>query len=102
MYYHGLGVSKDYSVTSKLYKLAAEQGLAVAQTNLGNLYFMGHGFEKNIIDAYMWVAIGISSGHKEGVIAADIIVKYMTPSQIEEAERLARECVKKNYKECST
>ena len=23
----------------------------------------------------MWVAIGISSGHKEGLIAADIIVK---------------------------
>ena len=26
--------------------------------------------------------------------------KNMTPSQIEEAERLARECVKKNYKGC--
>jgi len=24
----------------------------------------------------------------------------MTPSQIEEAERLSRECIKKNYKGC--
>jgi len=30
----------------------------------------------------------------------DLVAKEMTPSQIQEAQRLARECVRKNYKGC--
>ena len=30
----------------------------------------------------------------------ELVSKYMTPSQIEEAQKLARECVRKKYKGC--
>jgi hypothetical protein len=30
----------------------------------------------------------------------DKLESYMTPEQIAEAQKLARECIKKNYKDC--
>ncbi len=48
----------------------------------------------------MWWNISGSSGHKIAREQRDKLAKQMTPSQIEEAQRLARECVKKNYKGC--
>ena len=48
----------------------------------------------------MWVNISASNGDKNGKKIYDLLTKAMTPSQIEDAERLARECVKKNYKGC--
>ena len=39
-------------------------------------------------------------GDENGRKKRDIIAKQMTPSQIEKAQELARECVAKNYKGC--
>ncbi|MDI9347819.1 MAG: tetratricopeptide repeat protein, partial [Methylacidiphilales bacterium] len=41
LYYHGKGVTQDYSEAFKWFKLAAEQGDAKAQLSLGHLYFKG-------------------------------------------------------------
>ena len=38
---HGLGVPVDYAEALKWYRLAAEQGLAHAQGNLGRMYAAG-------------------------------------------------------------
>ena len=49
----------------------------------------------------MWGIILNSNGYEDGKKIMDYLLKQgMTPSQIEEAERLARECIKKNYKGC--
>ena len=48
----------------------------------------------------MWVNISASDGDNNGKKMKDLFLNTMTPSQIEEAERLARECIKKNYKGC--
>ena len=37
---------------------------------------------------------------KDARIKKDILVKRMTPQDISKAQDLARECVKKNYKDC--
>ena len=42
----------------------------------------------------------MSNGHNRAKEELEIIENKMTPSQIEEAQKLARECVKKNYKGC--
>lgn len=40
---------------------------------------------------HMWTNLAAAQGSKEAAKARDIIVKYMTPAQIVEAQRLARE-----------
>ena len=48
----------------------------------------------------MWLNIAASQGDETAAKSREIIVGEMTPSQIENAQDLARECVKKNYKGC--
>ena len=43
MYENGHGVLQNYKIAIKMYKLAAEQGLAAAQYNLGFMYANGRG-----------------------------------------------------------
>ena len=101
MYRKGEGVLQDYKTAVKWYKLAAEQGHASAQTNLGTMYDDGQGVLQDYIRAHMWFNIAASSGEsKKASKNRDIVAKRMTPSQIETAQKLARECVKKNYKGC--
>ena len=48
----------------------------------------------------MWGNIAASNGHKKGGKLHKIAAKQMTPSQLEKAQELAQECVRKNYKGC--
>ena len=48
----------------------------------------------------MWGNLGASNGNENGAKLRDLVAKKMTPADISKAQRLARECVKKNYKGC--
>ena len=48
----------------------------------------------------MWASIASSQGFENAKGLLEALNMEMTPSQIEEAERLSRECIKKNYKGC--
>ncbi len=73
MYETGRGVAQDYAEALKWYRLAAEQGVAIAQFNL--------------------VAARRPPGEDRdmAVESRDKAAKLMTPDQIAEAQRLARE-----------
>ena len=43
LYEEGLGVSQDYSIAMRWYRLAAEQGLSEAQHSIGMRYYSGDG-----------------------------------------------------------
>jgi hypothetical protein len=64
------------------------------------MYATGMGILKDVIYAHMWGNIGASIGGKNGSKLRDLVAKEMTPSQIEKAQDLARECVRKKYKGC--
>ena len=100
MYENGHGVPQDYKTAVKWWKLAAEQGHALSQLNLGVMYGMGRGVIQDNVYAHMWGNIGAANGNEEGGKLRDTVAKNMTPSQIEKAQTLARECVAKNYKGC--
>ena len=100
MYRNGQGVPRDYSTAFKWYSLAAEQGYVLAQGNLGALYAGGVGVLQDNVYAHMWFSIAASQGDEHAGKGGGIVAKSMTPSQIAEAQKLARECVKKNYKGC--
>lgn len=94
------GVPQNYKTAVKWYKLAAEQGLDRAQSALGIMYLKGHGVLQDYTRAHMWWNIAASSGYKIASKRMGIVERKMTPSQIEKAQDLARECVRKDYKGC--
>jgi len=101
MYYKGLSVPKNNKTAVKWYRLAAEQGFAPAQSNLGSMYGNGMGVIQDNVYAHMWWNIAASSGNSKNASKnRDIVEKRMTPTQIAEAQKLARECVRKKYKGC--
>ena len=100
MYEKGQGVSQNYKTAVKWYTLAAEQGYALAQFNLGVMYDKGEGVLQYYVSAHMWGNLGASNGSENGAKLRDLVAKKMTPADISKAQRLARECVKKNYKGC--
>ena len=100
LYDNGRGVSQDDKIAVKWYTLAAEQGINNAQGNLGVLYANGEGVPKSNVYAHMWGNIASSNGNEDGGGLRDFVAKNMTPSQIEKAQKLARECVAKDYKGC--
>ena len=90
MYKQGQGVPQDYQEALKWYRLAAEQGFAKAQYNLGLMYADGLGVLQDHVSAYMWWNLAGSKGDKDAVTNKNTVEKDMTPQQIEEAQRLAR------------
>ena len=100
MYAKGRGVPQDYKTALKWYKLAAEQGNAIAQISLGLMYGNGQGVIQDNVYAHMWFNIAASSGKETASKSRDIVAKRMTPADISAAQKLARECVRKNYKGC--
>ena len=100
MYHKGQGVLQDYKTAVRWYTLAAEQGDADAQYNLGGMFYKGQGVIQDDVYAHMWFNIAAASGDKEASKNRDIVAKELTPTQIEKAEKLARQCVAKKYKGC--
>ena len=84
----------------KWFRLAAEHGNAKSQYNLGFMYYEGQGVIEDNVYAHMWWNIAASSGNKTASKNRDMVAGMMTPSQLEEAQDLARECIRKKYKGC--
>ena len=99
-YDYGEGVEQDFVEAVKWWRLAAEQGYAAAQNNLGSAYYTGKGTIKDLVYSYMWYNIAASLGWTPAGTVRDWIAPEMTPEQIAEAQKLARECVRKEYKDC--
>ena len=96
MYGEGKGVPQDYAKAMKWYRKAAEQGHADAKCNLGAMYAEGLGVPQDDAQAHMWFNLAASryppGEDRDRVVKnRDIIAKMMTPAQIAEAEKLARE-----------
>ena len=100
MYRNGRGVPQDDTAAMKWYRLAAEQGDAKAQFVLGAIYFLGQGVPRDDVYAHMWWNIAAATGNEDAVKSRDIITKMMSPADISKAQKLARECVAKDYKNC--
>ena len=84
----------------RLYRLSAEQGHALAQTNLGVLYVRGFGVQQDKVLAHMWFNLGAANGNELGAKNREIVAKKMTPQAIEQAQVMARECMSNDYKNC--
>lgn len=99
-YRDGSGVEQNYGVAFHWYTLAARQRDDEAQYNLGLLYKDGKGVLQDFIRAHMWFNITAVSGDKDSLKNRDEVASKMTPLQIEQAQRMARECLNSRFKNC--
>ena len=90
-----LGVPQDYGESVRWYRKAAGQGDAKSQNNLGLTYWIGRGVLHDAVQAYLWTNLAATGamwdGREKSAKLRDEIARGMTPSQIEEAQRLARQ-----------
>ena len=100
MYKHGEGVPQDYKEAIRLYTLAAEQGNANAQFNLGLMYRNGKGVLSDFVIAHMWFNIASANGNERGAKYREGIAEEMTPEDISKAQAMARVCMNSNYQKC--
>ena len=96
MYYEGRGVPQDNAEALKWYRLAVAQGDALAQYHLGLMYAKGYGVPQDHIEAHKWFTLAAASSTSKpnrdrAVEARDKLAARMTPTQIAEAQKLARE-----------
>ncbi len=85
-YYRG-----DYDTALKEWRPLAEQGFARAQNNLAKMYRRGQGVPKDDVLAHMWWSLAAAQGHEPARKYRDRLAEKMTPAQLADAQRLARE-----------
>jgi len=88
----------DYANSQRLIRSLAEKGDADAQYDLGVLYQNGEELSPDYVQAYKWYDLAASrftvseqSMRDRAVKNRDRIAGMMTPTQIAEAQKLARE-----------
>ncbi len=86
----------DYVTALQELEPLAEQGHALAQTILGHMYVHGLGVPQDYVQAHMWLNLAASrfpqgTDRDMAVKDRDIVAAKMTPAQIAEAQKLARE-----------
>ena len=91
MYATGQGIPQNYAEAVKWYHLATDQGSADAQYNLGGMYATGQGVQQDYVSAYMWLSLSATLGEQGAIKSRDLVAQRMTPAQIAEAQKLARD-----------
>jgi TPR repeat protein len=91
LYFNGEGVPKDYQQALRWFRLAADQGEALAQTKIAIMYDDGQGVAHDIVQAYKWYSLAATNGDKPAAELRNTIANQMTPAQIAKAQKLAGE-----------
>jgi hypothetical protein len=82
---------KDYRTAMEEFKPLAEQGNADAQFMLGYMYASGKGVLQDYIQAHVWFNLSAAQGVEKAAASRDRTAQVMTPQQIAEAQKIARE-----------
>jgi len=95
MYHSGRGVPQDYAEAARWFRNAADQGQVDAQLFLRGMYYDGKGVPQDYVEAYMWLNLAASRATgddlKKYTEVRETVAAKMTPQQIAEAQRRARE-----------
>ena len=67
MYHNGNGVKEDHVEAMRWCWLAAEQGYAKAQYNIGVKYYNGHGMKQDHVEAVRWFRLAADQGYANAI-----------------------------------
>ena len=82
MYQYGNGVPENDAEAVKWYRLAAEQGNAIAQSSLSVMYYQGEGVPENYLTAYVWTSVSAAQGNQIAKGNVEIIKGTLTNENI--------------------
>ena len=85
------GYAAAHAQAMDWYRKAAAQGQADAQKNLGGMYAKGEGVPQDLVQALKWLSLAAAQGDADAIKYRDAIAAKITPAQIAEAQKLARE-----------
>jgi hypothetical protein len=95
-YFWGQSVAQDDKEAARWLKLAAGQGIDLAAAALKNRYATGSGVPRDLVEAYKW---GLLAGGQSDPTTSDInltdLEDKLTPEQLADAQRRAKEFVPK-------
>jgi TPR repeat protein len=89
------GLRKNYAEAASWYRKSAVQGNAYAQASLGILYHSGKGLPRDDVQSEMWLIIAadhVLPDDRDTIVEMrESVARHLTPEQVAEARRLARE-----------
>jgi hypothetical protein len=98
MHSEGHGVPQDHAEAAHWYRLAAQSGYAQAQYNLGLLHAAGEGVPQDNVMAHVWFNLAAAQfpesdtrNRSAAIRSRDVVASKLTPEQLAQAQRLARE-----------
>jgi uncharacterized protein len=91
MYETGAGAPHNDATAVSWFRKAAEHGNSTARAALGIKYLRGEGVPQDYVMAHVWFNLAAASGDKTGAEGRDMTAAKMTPAQILEAQKRARE-----------
>jgi hypothetical protein len=90
-YYMGDKIPQDRQEAAKWIRRSADQGYSIAQYVLALMYAAGFGVPKDIVREHVWLNLLAAQGLEFARRERDSLETEMTPAQIAEAQKLARE-----------
>jgi TPR repeat protein len=91
MYAEGKGVPKNFAESVTWYRRSADHGFALAKFALGEMYLKGQGVPQSFVLAHMWFNLAAAQDVVKAIQNRDLVAQHMSPAQIAEAQKLARE-----------
>ncbi|WP_455245551.1 tetratricopeptide repeat protein [Petrachloros mirabilis] len=98
LYLHGDGAPQSAQMALFWFRQAAEQDNAAGLGKLGLMHEQGRGVLQDFIQAHKWYNLSAARGEESSAAAREALATRMTPAQIAEAQRLAREWRPKEVK----
>jgi TPR repeat protein len=100
IYVKGDGITRSYEEAIKWYRLAALKDDKSAQTKLASSYLKSSDLPNDILNAYMWFTIAASEIDSEALATRELVSSKLTLQEMEQAQRMARECMASNFTKC--
>jgi TPR repeat protein len=84
-------VKRDVAEAVRWFSLAADEGVAISQENLGVLYANGDGVPKDMIQAHRWLNLSRINGQGTAAEKLATIERGMSAQDIARATELAQQ-----------
>ena len=96
LYVQGLGVRQDFTEAVRLTRLAAQQGLGVAQSDLAFAYANGVGrIPQDFVEAYKWYSLAVANSRGDfrelALEGQNFIEQTLSKEQLAEAIKICDE-----------
>lgn len=86
----GRGMPQDYQEALRWCRLAADQRHGQAMFLIATYYERARGVPKDVVQAYQWYNLAAANGYEDGAKWRNRLALHMTPTQIAQAQFLAR------------